>query len=97
MENKTSDKMNILTVLVNLRNDIKNWCTYHFNEKLDNTLPEAEKNRMLATNTSGKIVTLSGTEAVNIIGAAPKHEVSTQDISVGTYLPSGTLYVVYED
>ena len=97
MENKTSEKMNILTVLVNLRNDIKNWCTYHFNTKLDNTVPEAEKNRVLATDSSGKIITVSGAEAVTLIGAAPEHLVSKDDIAVGAYLPSGTLYVVYED
>lgn len=97
MQTETSTKMNILQVLVKLRDDIKDWVQQRLNEKQNKSFSGVYSNRVVITDDSGNIITAEGSKVVTLIGAAPAHIASTEDISVGQTLPSGTLYVVYEE
>ena len=89
MSNNNTDKMNILTVLVNLRNDIKNWCTYHFNRKLDNTFAPTENNKFIVTDNESKIVSVSSADALEQLGIiVRKGEPAT--------LEEGKIYFIYD-
>ena len=92
MSNNSTEKMNILTVLVNLRNDIKNWCTYHFNKKLDNRFSEAETNKFVVTDEDSNIVSINKEEMLERLGI----EIVSEN-NIPSDIEEGKIYFVYEE
>ena len=49
--------MTILEALIQLRDDLKLWCTNNFNHKLNKNLGTDESGKFLSVNNNGDIVT----------------------------------------
>lgn len=97
-ETNTNEKMNILQVLVKLRNNIKDWVTAELNKVYTNINNKLDKRftnsaeQFVVTNSDSDIVSINKEEMLERLGI----EIVSEN-NIPTEIEEGKIYFVYEE